>query len=470
MNEELYGLLGIDPEKLRQQQQQQGLLAAGLQLLAGSGYSPVRRTAGELLGQAGAAGLGAYQQAGQSSIDQALRSMQIQMMKREFDAKQEQAKALSEYFNPPSAVSQALAAGQGPTNQAAAVLEQAKGAGGRSLEMLQRMAADPRLPASERQLALKEFELRMPKPIQLSEAATLYAISQGYDVQNLTRDQASKVLAETKKLSPEQLIALGRFQYETGMGVPGIQPTQPSAPAPRAAAPEPAAPVAPGGAVPPSAFSPTVRDAPNLSPQKRQELQAKLTEVKPKVMSGAISLMEQLNDKANTARKLLNDEAALDAITGRLGKIAVETGISTKAADANLLLQNIKSRQFVGTIQQMRQDNPTGAAVGNVAIPEMESLSNIEAGMAVGQSKAQLKQQLNQVIAGSERAKNKLIESFRRDYNEDLPVPKSIVTTRPPGAKPVPAGAIQMLRGNPNLAKQFDDYYGEGSAAYYLGQ
>jgi hypothetical protein len=70
--------LGVDLEKLKRQQQTQGLLSAGLQLLASSGYSPVRRTTGELLGQAGAAGIGAYQQAGQMGIDQALKNMQIQ--------------------------------------------------------------------------------------------------------------------------------------------------------------------------------------------------------------------------------------------------------------------------------------------------------------------------------------------------------------------------------------------------------
>ena len=83
MDEELYGLLGLDPQKIRQQQMTQGLLSAGLQLLAGSGYSPVRRTTGELLGQAGAAGLGAYQQAGETAIDRALKQMQVkQMMER----------------------------------------------------------------------------------------------------------------------------------------------------------------------------------------------------------------------------------------------------------------------------------------------------------------------------------------------------------------------------------------------------
>lgn len=87
--------LGIDPELLRRQQQQQGLLSAGLQLLAGSGYSPVRRTTGELLGQAGMAGLGAYQQAGESAIDRALRAMQIQQVSEQGARRKQVQEAMS---------------------------------------------------------------------------------------------------------------------------------------------------------------------------------------------------------------------------------------------------------------------------------------------------------------------------------------------------------------------------------------
>lgn len=79
--------LSIDKDRLRQQQQQQGLLAAGLQLLAGSGYSPVRRSTGELLGQAGMAGMQAYQGAEESAIDRALKGMQV----REAQARQREA-------------------------------------------------------------------------------------------------------------------------------------------------------------------------------------------------------------------------------------------------------------------------------------------------------------------------------------------------------------------------------------------
>lgn len=118
MEPNIYTLLGMDEEKVRQQQMTQGLLSAGLQLLAGSGYSPVRRTTGELLGQAGAAGFGAYQQAGEAEIDRALKGMQIrEMQTRQKEAERmRQARQVFEEriaaANQPRATAPALAAEQ----------------------------------------------------------------------------------------------------------------------------------------------------------------------------------------------------------------------------------------------------------------------------------------------------------------------------------------------------------------------
>lgn len=86
-NPTLLSALNINPEDLRRQQQQAGLLSAGLQLLAGSGYSPVRQTTGQLLGQAGLAGVQGMQQAGETAIDRALKGLQAQ----EFVRRQQQA-------------------------------------------------------------------------------------------------------------------------------------------------------------------------------------------------------------------------------------------------------------------------------------------------------------------------------------------------------------------------------------------
>ena len=86
----LLSALGINPEDLRRQQQQAGLLSAGLQLLAGSGYSPVRQTTGQLLGQAGLAGVQGMQQVGQTALENAIKGVQVSDLVR----KQKEAEAL----------------------------------------------------------------------------------------------------------------------------------------------------------------------------------------------------------------------------------------------------------------------------------------------------------------------------------------------------------------------------------------
>jgi hypothetical protein len=415
--------------------------------------------------------LQSYQQAGESAIDRALRNIQIQGLQEDLTQKRQQREALQEYFAPGANVSQALAAGKGPTPAAAQMLNQTRTGGGRSPELLRRIASDPRLPIAERQLAIKELEVTGPKPLQLDQAATLYAINQGYDIQNLTRDQAADILAKTKELTPDQLIALGRFQRETGLNIPGLTLGGRTTAGERPAAQPTVQPTAQPAAETTPKFNPTVQSAPGLTLQQRQELASKLEEARPKVISGASSMLNMLDDKRNTALQLLNNKSALDAISGTLGKIAVESGVSTVARDANLLLQNVKSRNFVLGIQEMRNNSPTGGAVGNVAIPEMESISNIEAAMVPGQSRKQLEAQLQQVVKASDRAKQSLINSIRRDYgNIEIPTAPSVVSTRPPGAKPIPQGAIDKLRADPSLRKDFDDYYGAGSADSILGK
>jgi hypothetical protein len=94
----LLSTLGINPEDLRRQQQRAGLLSAGLQLLAGSGYSPVRQTTGQLVGQAGMAGLQGMQQAGQSAVERAIQGLQVSDIAR----KSQEASALRSAMQQPT--------------------------------------------------------------------------------------------------------------------------------------------------------------------------------------------------------------------------------------------------------------------------------------------------------------------------------------------------------------------------------
>lgn len=73
----LLTMLGLDPERLRRQQVTGGLLSAGLQALAASGPSRMPTSAGQIIGQAGLAGLQGYQQAGESAINRAIQGLQV---------------------------------------------------------------------------------------------------------------------------------------------------------------------------------------------------------------------------------------------------------------------------------------------------------------------------------------------------------------------------------------------------------
>jgi hypothetical protein len=85
---EIAGLLGINPEKLRQQQQMQGLLSAGLNILAASGPSAQPRSLGQIIGQGGMAGIQAYQEAGQRAIETGVQGLKIAELKTSFQNQQ----------------------------------------------------------------------------------------------------------------------------------------------------------------------------------------------------------------------------------------------------------------------------------------------------------------------------------------------------------------------------------------------
>lgn len=164
----LLSTLGINPEDLRRQQQQAGLLSAGLQLLAGSGYSPVRQSTGQLLGQAGLAGVQGMQQAGESAIDRALRGIQVSEFARR--QKQEQAgrQALQGLYERMSGITPqgALAApgGQvGPTAERAATIGQRQPM---TAQELLAMATNPDISEAARKNLIDTAQLLIPKPAQ----------------------------------------------------------------------------------------------------------------------------------------------------------------------------------------------------------------------------------------------------------------------------------------------------------------
>lgn len=92
--------IGIDPEKMKEQQQNQGLLSAGLALLAGSGPSTQRTSLGQLVAQAGSAGMQAMRGAGEDQISNAIRSLQVKDMMAKREQQQKLQQSLQGAFKP----------------------------------------------------------------------------------------------------------------------------------------------------------------------------------------------------------------------------------------------------------------------------------------------------------------------------------------------------------------------------------
>ncbi len=128
-NEELFGLLGINPESAKEKAFTKGLLGAIAQAAALSG--PQARPVGNLqgLGQIGLAGLGGYESAMDKTITDALKGLQIQEMRKKQLQQESGRAALQQAYERMSGLSPqgalAIPGGQaGPTVQRAEMIGQ----------------------------------------------------------------------------------------------------------------------------------------------------------------------------------------------------------------------------------------------------------------------------------------------------------------------------------------------------------
>lgn len=404
----LLDMLGIKQEDLRRQQQTQGLLAAGLQLLAGSGYSPMRRTTGELLGQAGATGLGAYQQAGETAIDRALKQMQIQS-------------ALAE-------------------KNAPKYMTLKTPGGGEALIQIPRGGAPS---------AIQIPGMSMAKPIDFdAQTQAFIDFKFGKPYADLSSEQKAEVLRFNNAPNDEKVTTLRieaeKQGYETGVRVPlprgrgefFATPAQPSA-AP-AAAPAPAAQVAPVTRAEPAPVIQKTADVVTSVPKNLQlpanvaSQPLKANEV-PLIQSAAITPkqknqlemerpqtitateygLNQIRQTRNTIRELLSDPN-FDMAFGFGGELV--SNVYTPAADVRAKLESLRDQQFARNITAMRDASKTGAAVGNVTQQEGSRFENMQGSLRQFQSAKQARQVLERMEKELADSEGRVVNSFSRYY------------------------------------------------------
>jgi hypothetical protein len=148
-----------------------------------------------------------------------------------------------------------------------------------------------------------------------------------------------------------------------------------------------------------------------VPPKTKKELLVK----QPSTVALSNYALKNVVDARDAAQKLLDNPAYIDSLTGMTSPLMVKVP-DTDAFTANQLMQNLLGRAFVNELSQMRNASPTGGAVGNVAVAEMDSLSKIQSSLVVGMKKDELIKQLKQYINVSNRAIKTIPNEYARTY------------------------------------------------------
>lgn len=183
-----------------------------------------------------------------------------------------------------------------------------------------------------------------------------------------------------------------------------------------------------------------------VPPKKKAELRAE----QPAVISSVNYSLKNIKDARDAAQALLSNPKYIEALAGITSPMMTLIP-GTDAYTANQLLNNLLGRSFITEIQQMRSASPTGGAVGNVAVAEMSTLSNISSALKVGMNKDELINQLQTYVRNADRAVNSIPREYSRTYGyngefDDLL--KTIVVTPVPRNNPVQQELDRRRRGN----------------------
>lgn len=141
-------------------------------------------------------------------------------------------------------------------------------------------------------------------------------------------------------------------------------------------------------------------------------------------LTGSIAGFDRL---ASAANQLLG-HPGLDGITGPWGTLPNFPG--GNAADAQALLNNLKSQVGFGVLQDMRNSSKTGGALGSVSDAEGKRLEANLAALDKAQSLDQFKKSLGQILDYTEKAKDRMREAFNMKHGERQPTPASAGTPR----------------------------------------
>lgn len=138
-----------------------------------------------------------------------------------------------------------------------------------------------------------------------------------------------------------------------------------------------------------------------LTSVQREIAESRLAELKSKQADKAEKKEDAKNAAVNHAAKVITDVQAAQGLvtgttTGVVGKGAAFVP-GTTAYDLQQRLLTLKANLGFDRLQQMRDASPTGGALGQVAVQELQALQATVGSLELGQSKAELQKNLNKI-------------------------------------------------------------------------
>jgi len=154
------------------------------------------------------------------------------------------------------------------------------------------------------------------------------------------------------------------------------------------------------------------------------ELGAKRMEAAPKAAASFSEYTAQDKNLRETLDQAIKQTGAISS--GYLGQKTKDIG-GTPAADLGALLETIQADAAFATLQKMRDNSPTGGALGAVSEKELGLLQSAAAALNQAQSPSQLRDQLKKYKKLREGSLMRVKNAYKAQYgefpsNEPMPV------------------------------------------------
>lgn len=248
----------------------------------------------------------------------------------------------------------------------------------------------------------------IPKQMTPGESANFG--QRQYEFGNLSATEAAR-----------QQVDRARLQYDTGVNLGAAPQAGPQPNAARLTHP-PQLFNHPAGAQTPAAAP--AASSPGLTPRAQAELNAKRAEDQPsaeKRMQTAQAKAQVVNGKVDEALKRLDDWKNLGTSGMRGALLGNVPG--TDAYDLSQTLATIQANLGFGELQQMREASPTGGALGQVAVKELEFLQAAVASLKQGQDEKTLRDNLGAVKKHFNNWRDAVEQSYKKQYGGEQKAP-----------------------------------------------